>query len=92
MKFDEVLNKIKTNRENNKSGYYNCIPFEGFERFKKIIPGISNGEQIIITASSGVGKTQLAKYMFIQSPINYVRNHPELNIKLDIIWFSLEDY
>nr|DAR88191.1 MAG TPA: Helicase ATPase REPLICATION [Caudoviricetes sp.] len=91
MKFDEVLNKIKTNRENNKSGYYNCIPFEGFDRFKKIIPGIRNSEQIIITASSGVGKTQLAKYMFIQSPLNYVRNHPELNIKLDIIWFSLED-
>ena len=72
MKFDEVLNKIKTNRDNNKGGYYNCIPFEGFERFKKIILGIRNSEQIIITASSGVGKTQLAKYMFIQSPLNYI--------------------
>ena len=91
MNFNDIISKIKKNSQNQKEGYNNCIPYYGLERLEKVVPGIMDSEQIILTASSGIGKSQLARYLYIHSPLNYVEKHPELGIKLDIKLFSLEE-
>jgi len=44
----------------------------------------------IITAQSGVGKSKLARYMFIKLPYDYYKSTGK-RIKLKIIYFALEE-
>lgn len=91
MQFDTILEGIKTNRKNHKSGYYNCIPFLGLERFEQFIPGIEHETYYLITASSGVGKSKLGRFLFIHNPLQYLEKNPESGVELSIIYFSLEE-
>lgn len=88
--FNRTLERIKQNKSNRESGKYNCIPFP-FNRLRPYLPGIIKGVQYLITANSGVGKTQLAKYMFVYSPYKFVKENPDANIKLKILYFALEE-
>lgn len=89
MTFDEILLKIKKNKLNHQRGYYNCIPFVGFDRLEKYLPGIEKSCYYLISASTSVGKSKLTRYLFIHTPIMYAKENP--NIKLDILYFSLEE-
>lgn len=91
MKFEDVFEKIEKNLKNREEGYFNCIPFDEMERLEKYIPGIEQSTYYLVTANSGIGKSKLVRNLFIQSPYEYVKNHPEDDIKLDIIYFSLEE-
>lgn len=91
MNFDVIFNKIKENKENHEKGNFNCIPFTGLDRLEYILPGIEKSTYYILTSGTGVGKSKLIRYLFIHQPIEYLDNHPEMDIKLDILYFSLEE-
>lgn len=86
------INHLKEARERRLQKKENCIPFrESFPRFSKFVPGILKGIMYAITANSGIGKTQLAKYMFVFTPYNFVKNNPESGINFRVIYFALEE-
>lgn len=91
MNFNEIYSEIIQNRENHQQGYFNCIPFMGMERLERYLPGIEQETYYKITASSGVGKSKLARYLFIHNPYQFIKNYPESGIKLTIKYFSLEE-
>jgi hypothetical protein len=88
--FEQALDMIKTNKAVKDSGGFNSIPF-GLPSLDKHVPGIMKGLQYIVTANSGVGKTQLTKFLFVNQPYKFVKQHPELGIKLKILYFALEE-
>lgn len=91
MNFSGIYDGIFQNRENHKEGYYNCIPFMGMDRLERFMPGIEQDTYYLLTASSGVGKSKLGRYLFIHNPCQYVKDHPDTDIKLSIKYFSLEE-
>lgn len=91
MKFSDIYSELEQNRENHQQGYFNCIPFMGMERLERFLPGIEQDTYYLLTASSGVGKSKLARYLFIHNPYQFIKNHPESGIKLSIKYFSLEE-
>lgn len=91
MNFDDVINKLENNLRNHQQGYFNCIPFQGMERLEKYLPGIEPATYYLVTAPSGVGKSKLVRNLFIQNPFEYLKSNPDKDIKLDIIYFSLEE-
>lgn len=88
--FEQTLKAIVQNKQNRANGMYNSIPF-GFPALDKHVPGIMRGMQYLITANSGIGKTQLTKFLFIYQPYKFIKDHPELRIKLKILYFALEE-
>lgn len=91
MNFQEVLNKIKANKENHDKGYYNCIPFLGLNRLERVVPGIEQSTYSIIGSGTGTGKSKLSRFMFIHTPLMYLEQNPLEDIKLNILYFSLEE-
>jgi len=91
MTFNELYKQITENRQNSIQGYKNCIPFQHLSRLKPILPGIIKGEYYLITGNSGSAKSKLARTLFINDPYVYVKSHPELDIKLDILYWPLEE-
>jgi len=89
--FQNIKSFIERNKNNHESGYYNCIPFDVFPRFEKLVPGIIQGMQYILTGSSGCAKSKISRFMFLHHPYHYVEKHPELGIEVDIHYFSLEE-
>ena len=88
-RFEEVNKRNKLRRQRLLEGKYNCLPFP-FLRFRKVYPGVEQGKFIIITANQKVGKSKLADYLFIYEPLFFMVEHPEANIKVKDIYFSLE--
>lgn len=79
------IREIKGDKENNKIF---CIPFTSYPKLAKSIPGIVPGMITMITASSGVGKTQVAKALAVRAPLEYAVKH---NVNLKILYFALEE-
>lgn len=88
--FKQALEMIKKNKKNKDEGKFNSIPF-GLPSLDIHVPGIMKGLQYIITASSGVGKTQLTKFLFVNQPYKFMKEHPELGIKIKVLYFALEE-
>lgn len=88
--FDRALRAIEKNKSNKEQGIFNSIPF-GLPSLDRHVPGVMGGMQYIVTASSGVGKTQVSKFLFIHQPYKFIKSHPELGLKLKILWFALEE-
>lgn len=42
-------------RERLKKGEFTILPFSGFSRLASFIPGITPGDQIVLTANTGIG-------------------------------------
>ena len=91
MDFNDILNKIIQNKKNHDDGYYNCIPFIGMSRLEEFLPGIEQSTYYLIAAATGVGKSKLARYLFIHNPIMFLEQNPDSGIELDILYFSLEE-
>ena len=85
-----ALNKIKENRERKLSGKYNSIPF-GLKKLEQHVPGIQKPNIAIITANSGVGKSKLAKNMFVFKPYDFVKTHKKADVKFTVLYFCLEE-
>lgn len=88
--FDKTFAEIKANKDTKDNGGFNSIPF-GVQKLDRHVPGIMKGTQYIVTASSGVGKTQLTKHLFVNQPYKFIKANPHLGIKLKIFYFALEE-
>jgi len=91
MRFEDIYSEMEQNKSNHESGYYNCIPFNGFERLEKFLPGIEQSTYYGIVAGTGVGKSKLARALFIHNPLMYLENNPESGVEISIKYFSLEE-
>jgi len=87
--FKDSVDRIKKNKLNADNGRPNSIPFP-FERFNKYVPGIIKGHGVIVTAGSGVGKTQLAKFLYVYSAYKYYINNKD-KVRLKIFYIALEE-
>lgn len=63
----------------------------GFDRLTEYIPNIQQGNYYSIGGEKGTGKTALTDCMFLYNPIEwYLENEKETDIKLEIIYWSME--
>jgi len=79
------LKKIKDAKD---SGQIFCIPFDNYPKLAESIPGVVPGMIQMVTAGSGVGKTQVTKALYVREPLEYALKH---NINLKIFYFALEE-
>lgn len=86
---DRVIQSLKDRRQNILNGNINCIP-SPFKRFSEDFPGIEQGKYYLVSASTKVGKTQLANYLFLYNSVLYAYNHPD-KIALRILYYPLEE-
>lgn len=84
-----VIENLEKRRTNALKGGINCIPLP-FVRFRTEVPGIEQGQYIVITANQKTGKTQIANYLFLFETIDYAFRHP-LECSVHIIYFALEE-
>jgi len=85
---NEVLEDLRVRKERVESGIPNLIP-SPFTRFSSEFVGIEQAVYYLVTASTKVGKTQIADFMFLYAPFFYAFNNRE-RIRLKIFYFSLE--
>lgn len=78
------------NSERIAAGLVNYIPF-GLDRFEEAVPGMQRKNYVIVTASSGVGKSKFTKNLYVVKPVDFVLANPQLGIKLKIFYFCLEE-
>ena len=61
---DKVIDGLIERRNNILNGGVNCIPLP-FPRFRQEIPGIEQGQYVVITANQKTGKSQWANYVYM---------------------------
>jgi replicative DNA helicase len=71
------------------NGIFNSIPFP-FKRFNNYVPGIIRGQNVITTAGSGIGKTQLTKFLYVYSSYKFYKENTD-NMDLKIFYIALEE-
>lgn len=84
-----VLGNLEKRRERVLTGGINCIPTP-FPSFSSDFPGIEQGKYYLVSGSSKGGKTQIANYLFVYTPILYAYLHPE-QLRVQIFYFPLEE-
>lgn len=78
-------------RENQLNGKVNLISWNHrYPDISKYLPGISKGDCTLVTAHSGVGKTQLTKDFFALTPFQFYKENKD-KLSLKIIYFALEE-
>jgi len=82
--FERALSLI----ENNQVKEVNCIP-SPFPRLSNYLPGVEPNSYTIVTASSGVSKSQFTDFFYLHNPINFYFNNPD-KIRVKVIYYSLE--
>lgn len=94
-RYHRAKEQIKTNKANVDNNKPNCIPFKQFPRLAQKLPGIIQGKNYMVTASSGVGKTQFTKSVFVMNAYQWVKQHqldnPDSKLDLKIHYFALEE-
>lgn len=86
---DDVLNNLEERRVNAIGGGVNCIPLP-FARFRSDIPGIEQGQYVVVTANQKVGKTNLADYLYLFHVLDYCYDNPG-KCSCHVIYFALEE-
>ena len=84
-----VLLNLNERRERVLRGDINCIP-SPFKNFQSDFPGIEQGKYYCISGASKSGKSQLASFLFLYTPILYAYYHPE-QVRIKIFYFPLEE-
>lgn len=84
-----VLLNLKERREKILAGGINCIP-SPFKSFRRDFPGIEQGKYYLVSGASKAGKTQIASYIFLYTPILYAYNNPN-QVRIQIFYFPLEE-
>jgi hypothetical protein len=82
--FERAINLI----ERNQTKEVNCIP-SPFPRMGLHVPGIEPSTYTIVTASSGVGKTQFTDFFYLHTPIDFYFKNPD-KVRVKVIYYSLE--
>lgn len=83
--FKEVLRNI----DDGLKGLNVGLPM-GLPKISEYINDVQRGRYDLIAAKTSVGKTAFVDQCYVTNPLNYVLQNPDLNIKLDILYFSLE--
>lgn len=86
---EDVLENLTERRQNVLLGGVNCIPLP-FERFRSEIPGVEQGQYVVLTASQKTGKTQLANFLYLFNVLDYAFNNKD-KCSVHIIYFALEE-
>lgn len=89
--FKKAVDKVKKNSDNIRNDIQNCIPTPTLSRMQNYIPGILQGVNYIVTANSGVGKTQFSKHYFVYEPFDWIRSNPKTHLSLKVLYFALEE-
>lgn len=76
------------NREYLLKGIPTLIPFYDMPRLAEYIPGVEPGAHVIITGTSGLGKSKITKKLFIKDVIRFSK---ESGVKVKIFLNSLEE-
>lgn len=84
-----VLLNLEDRRQRVLRGDINCIP-SPFRTFTQDFPGIEQGKYYCISGASKSGKSQLASYLFLYTPILYAYHHPD-KLRIQIFYFPLEE-
>lgn len=85
----ERVQFYKQSKENREQGIYNGIPiYKIFPRFGTLIPTFSKGDQMLIVASNGIGKSQFWIGMVLYPTYKLIKKE---GIKVKFIIFLLED-
>lgn len=85
----DVIDNLIKRRENVLNGGVNCIPLP-FPRFRSEIPGIEQGQYVVISAVQKTGKTQYADYVYVFHALDYAFENKD-KCSVHIIYFSLEE-
>lgn len=85
--FKEVVKIANENHQLAISGKRNSIPYP-LDNFNKLLRGMIRGNPIIVTASSGIGKTIITKALYVIPAINYAL---QTGIKLKIFYLAMEE-
>jgi replicative DNA helicase len=87
-KVRERVSELKQIKQDKENGKIFCIPFSNYPKLSQSVPGIVPGMIQMVTAGSGIGKTQVTKALYVREPLEYaVKN----NINIKIFYFALEE-
>lgn len=86
---NRILDNLEERRQRVLSGGINCIPLP-FPSFRRDFPGIEQGKFYLMSGSSKSGKSQIANYLFLYTPILYAYHHPD-KLKVKVFYFPLEE-
>jgi hypothetical protein len=87
---EETRSRYINNQERRKLGIIDYLPIHHiFPRLSHYIPGFMRGTNILISAGTGVGKSQLGKFFTIMAP--YIFNKEVANLKYKVLYFALEE-
>lgn len=87
-KVKQRLDGLKEIKAKKDAGQIFCVPFSNYPKLSSSVPGIVPGMITMITAGSGIGKTQVTKALAVREPLEYaVKN----NLNLKIFYFALEE-
>lgn len=86
--FNKLYDKIKINKEKKENNEITSIA-SPFNRLNDRFPGWEKGIYTIISASSGVGKTKLTKFLIINSVYKFIKDNPKAKVK--VFYFALEE-
>jgi len=89
MLYEDVLGELEENKKRRLSGDVIAIPWS-LPRLSAVLPGIEQGRYNLISASPKAGKTQLADFLYMYQPVEWILKNPASNITLKIFYFSLE--
>lgn len=85
---EERIQQLRDIKSAKDAGKLYCIPFQSYPKLATSVPGIVPGMITMITAGSGVGKTQVAKAFAVREPLEYAVAN---NLDLKIFYFALEE-
>ena len=86
--YDRVYEQIVNRRDRLLKGNINCIPW-GLPRFEEEHPGLEQGKNLLFTANSKVGKTQICDFLILFNIVRQIIDE-NLDIKVKIFYFTLE--
>ena len=86
---DRIIENLRERRERVLKGDINCIPFT-FDRFSRDLPGIEKDKYYLISGATKSGKSQIANFMFVYTPILYAYNNPN-KVRVKIFYYPLEE-
>lgn len=84
-----VVSRLYERRDKILGGEVNCIPLP-FSKMSDSWPGIEQAKYYGITAAPKAGKTQIASFLFIYTPILYAYYNPE-KIRVKVFYYPLEE-
>jgi hypothetical protein len=87
--YERTIQKIRENKERRLRGDIIALPWN-LPRLSRILPGVEPETITLISSGPKAGKSQLANYLYMFQPIDYLYTHPDCNLDIKIFYFSLE--